>query len=123
MTTEVALLIGAVAGSVLTCGFTILNNKINKKSEELRHRREIALKLTVEEYKESFAEARRQSKGSMPPISIYFVAATKVLFEVNFLKSPKEIAQQLYKIAREAEELIDEYTKLSSDQEQKQNLV
>ncbi len=107
MDSATAAIIGAGVGSFVTGLSLVIITCINKKSEERRHKKEIAVQLATVEYRESWEQARRIKKGLMPPPQIYFISALKFMNEIDFSKSPKEIAEQIQKIKIETNELID----------------
>lgn len=107
MDSALAAIIGAGVGSFISGLSMVIITRINKKSEERRHKREVAVRLSTEEYREHFQEARRKGKGVVSPPQIYFIFALKFLNEIDPSKTPEEIAKQFKKINKESKELGD----------------
>ncbi len=110
MDSALAAIIGAGVGALITGLSAIRITSINKKSEQNRHKRELAVRLAAEEYRASLEQVRLKG-GVMPPPQIYFIYALKFMNEIDFSKGPKELAEQIEKMKIEVDELIDLITK------------
>ncbi len=106
MDSALAAIIGAGVGSFVTGLSMVIITCINRKSEERRHKKELAVRLAAEEYREIWKHVGCKG-GVMPSPQIYFIYALKFMNEIDFSKGPKELAEQMEKIENEAKELIE----------------
>ena len=111
--------IAAIGGGLVSGIILLINNWINKRSEEKKHLDELMLNVALEYWKQAAAIAVEQSKTSTHKIAIvplesyiiYVMKLTKVLFNekitkqnvVQKLKEVREVSGEVSKFIRSEE--------------------
>ncbi|CDH47017.1 hypothetical protein [Candidatus Contendibacter odensensis] len=86
--------LSAIFGGVVTGAVTFFINKTNKESEEKKHRKELAVKLAIEDYKQTWEFIiKKDQSASIPPLDL-FVLHHIMMSEA--ILSDKEITEEKY---------------------------
>jgi len=107
MDPAIAAIIGAGVGASVGGFFSVWLTKINKKSEEQRHKQELAVQIAIAEYQAHLEKVKHEGGPMLPP-QIYFVHAIKFMNEIDISKDPKELAKQIEKITTESKKLSND---------------
>lgn len=108
--------IATIGGALVTGIILLINNLINKRSEERKHLNQIMLNAALENWKGAIDFAKLQG-GAIVPFEahlIYVMKLTNVLFNKNITKG--NISEKL----KEVREVCDEVEKFIESSEKKE---
>jgi L-cystine uptake protein TcyP (sodium:dicarboxylate symporter family) len=104
--------LSSLAGVVITSIFNLLNTRITKKSEEIRHRRELVINAAIENWKQQMEQYKiHQQPMRLVPLDVYIVHMLKFtevilnneITPANIEEKMKEVEETTEAILRHAE--------------------
>lgn len=114
MNATIAAIIGASVGSGITGAFALIAIWLQRRSEERRQIRELAVQVALENWK-IYKENSERNKIGMQPLDVYLIhAMTLVSCLDGRLKTPEDIREHLrsgFEAFRAAAESIQEESK------------
>jgi hypothetical protein len=120
--TVFAALIGGIAGSAVTSIFGFVAILLQRRAEERRQIRELAVKVALENWK-IYKEASERLGGDMQPIDVYLMHAVHMVSALDGrLKTPEQIREHLRQslaASRAATTEIDAHNKKIQDERRK----
>ena len=114
--TTLAALTGGAIGSGITGVFALITIWMQRRSEERRQIRELAVKAAIENWSRDFELSKLRGGGALlQPLDLYLVHAMHLVAALDGrLKTPDEIRSYLretYAATGAAREEIDDYNK------------
>lgn len=117
MDATTAAIIGAAVGSGVTGVFGFITIQLQRRSEERRQIRELAVRAAIENWTRDFELAKLRGGALLQPLDIYLVHAMHLVAALDgSLKTTEEIRahlRQTLAMTDIAKEEIDKYNKSS----------